>query len=75
MGVSGEHDYTVIGRADGGRQRRTPGMRRFEPYGALQNGVSRRHAATSHDKGAIWRIEDLESTNGTRASTASSFRA
>jgi pSer/pThr/pTyr-binding forkhead associated (FHA) protein len=61
VGVS-VHDYTVIGRADGSENDADVDL---NPYGAFQNGVSRRHAAISHDKGAIY-IEDLESTNGTR---------
>ncbi|MFN8371891.1 MAG: FHA domain-containing protein [Anaerolineae bacterium] len=61
VGVS-VHDYTVIGRADGSENDADVDL---NPYGAFQNGVSRRHAAISHDKGNIY-IEDLESTNGTR---------
>jgi pSer/pThr/pTyr-binding forkhead associated (FHA) protein len=61
VGVS-VHDYTVIGRADGSDNDADVDL---NPYGAFQNGVSRRHAAISHDAGAIF-IEDLESTNGTR---------
>ncbi|NWF68522.1 MAG: FHA domain-containing protein [Chloroflexi bacterium] len=55
-------EYTVLGRADGKENDADVDL---NPYGALQNGVSRRHAAIAHDKGALY-IEDLESTNGTR---------
>jgi pSer/pThr/pTyr-binding forkhead associated (FHA) protein len=61
IGVSVQ-DYTVIGRADGSDHDADVDL---NPYGAFQNGVSRRHAAISHDKGTLY-IEDLESTNGTR---------
>lgn len=61
MGVS-VNDYTVIGRADGKENDADVDL---NPYGAFQNGVSRRHAAISQEKGTIY-IEDLESTNGTR---------
>jgi pSer/pThr/pTyr-binding forkhead associated (FHA) protein len=61
VGVSVQ-DYTVIGRADGSDNDADVDL---NPYGAFQNGVSRRHAAISQENGAI-HIEDLESTNGTR---------
>lgn len=39
------------------------------PYGAYQNGVSRRHAVLRLHDGALY-IEDLRSTNGTRINGA-----
>lgn len=61
VGVSVQ-DYTVIGRADGSDNDADVDL---NPYGAMQNGVSRRHAGLSKEEGAIY-IQDLDSTNGTR---------
>jgi pSer/pThr/pTyr-binding forkhead associated (FHA) protein len=52
----------VLGRSDGTEDDADVDL---NPYGAYQNGVSRRHATVSSDQGALY-IEDLESTNGTR---------
>ncbi len=56
-------ERTIVGRTDNNQQSEVD--LDLTPYGAYQNGVSRRHAAITHHDGTVY-IEDLGSTNGTR---------